>query len=778
MRATLVFQMLLVSILWRVAPLRAVDSPNNNNTQVQPPSTNNRTSVNRTKSLLYLLVLLPYPDLNGGPQPSWSGGPNVLPAIEMAVEDINRKTGILGGYTLDFITGNSGCNVVEKTATSLVKNVFYSGERQPVGIIGPGCSASALHTTPITGKDEVALISAHGAGTPELERDKEKYPYVFGGFASLTSYAKALAGFIEERGWTQIAVLYDASRVAHESAFKEFSKELSSQTVTKIEFSSGIYPTFIPLDQIKEKFLKIVVILAGPELVRQTLCMSYHEGFSFPIHQFLVFERHLSELVREDVSFNYSEKTYFCSKETMLKQVLEGVLLTEYRVSQIDGNFSDTINGTSHNDFTTEYKRRIKLLQENANYMYRESVLESIWGAVWYDLVWAMATALNNAELYEGVDLQTYGLGMKNVTKKIYNQFQALDFEGMSGRISFEGNSTFVQRTVDVHQINNTRSVYVAAINGSNVETVEDGVYAKSEYPIRKPLMHTAATVVVLLLVSVITLALLVTHLLTIKYRSRTAVKGSSPRLQQLAYVGCYLLIVATVSITVPQAFNIGDTVYIVLCHVMNTCFSCGYTLIIGTVCAKTWRLYRIFCHYQKPGKMLADHFLFTIVILLVLVDVVVNVSWAAADHFEILTKNYTENTSDGDAVIVVLTQCTSDYQDALTYAIIGYNVCILLVAVYLAILTRKVHLPQFQTKTVVIHAYVLFLLFGLGIPLKLVLDNHYIWIAMFLATTIFSIMLLFLPPLLSAFTKGRHTRTVHAQMQRPSIISLFSNSS
>ena len=769
MMALVVLTILLMLAVSRVTPLTG--SSDNNSAQVLQTGSGTRINATETKTL-HLLVLLPYPDLKGGLQPSWSGGPNILPAIEMAVEDINRRPDVLDGYTLDLIKGEGGCNIVERTSTGLVENLFHNKDKDPVGIIGPGCSASTLHAAPITGRDELALISAHGASTPKL-KDRDKYPYTLGGFSSLESYAEALAGFIKKRKWTKIAILYEASRVFHKTAFMQISRELSKNTETEMKFSSGIYSSFLPVDQIKDKFLKVTVLLAGPKLVREILCMSYRKGLSFPTHQFLIFERHLPELTRDDVHFDYAGKTYSCSRETMLNEVLEGNLLSEYSVSPNDWNSPSTINGTSYNEFMSEYERRITHCQKDTGYVYRDSITKSIWSALWYDLVWAMALALSNATLYDGIDLQTYGLGMKEVTSKIYNQFQELDFEGMSGRIYFDQNSSFVQRNVDLFQISRGRTNRVAVVKGSHVEEEYKGKYTSSEYPTRIQRMHTAATVVVLILASVAVLALVVTHVLTVKYRLNQVVKGSSPRLQHLAYVGCYLLLVATVTLTVPEAFNIDDNVHTVFCHIMNTCFSCGYTLIIATVCAKTWRLYRIFCHFRKPGKMLADHFLCGAVIILTLVDVAVNTAWASVDHFTINKTESFDYNNDGNVELVIVTTCTSHHRVVWTSAIIGYNVCILFVAVYLAILTRKVHLPQFQTKTVVILAYILFLLFGLSAPLKFILDNQCVWIAMFLLTVLLCILFLFLPPLLTAITNKRQ---VYARTPRPSIITLFSN--
>ena len=119
-------------LLWRV-----FTASSNNDTKQMKVDSFNETQVlaksdgkSTSKKTLYLLVLLPYPDLTGGPQPSWSGGPDVLPAIEMAVEDINRRQDILKDYSLDLIKGDSGCNIIERATRVFVENLFYQRDKQ------------------------------------------------------------------------------------------------------------------------------------------------------------------------------------------------------------------------------------------------------------------------------------------------------------------------------------------------------------------------------------------------------------------------------------------------------------------------------------------------------------------------------------------------------------------------------------------------------------------------------------------------------------------------
>jgi len=96
------------------------------------------------KTALYILALLPYS--NASPcrwYHSWDKGAGILPAAELAIEHINKKSDVLRLYQLHLISGDSGCNVVSKTVVSFVKHVLSATQRV-VGIVGPAVRLQAL----------------------------------------------------------------------------------------------------------------------------------------------------------------------------------------------------------------------------------------------------------------------------------------------------------------------------------------------------------------------------------------------------------------------------------------------------------------------------------------------------------------------------------------------------------------------------------------------------------------------------------------------------------
>ncbi len=98
------------------------------------------------------------------------------------------------------------------------------------------------------------------------------------------------------------------------------------------------------------------------------------------------------------------------------------------------------------------------------------------------------------------------------------------------------------------------------------------------------------------LISSVITAVLVgITHVLTVIYRNYSSVKASSPRLNHFVYAGCYAILFSIATYTVTEVFQSGYGVYSALCNSTVWSVSLGLTIILSTVCAKTWRLYDVF---------------------------------------------------------------------------------------------------------------------------------------------------------------------------------------
>ena len=103
-------------------------------------------------SVLHWLVLVPLPDDTH--EPAFDEGHSIVPAVQLAVRQINEREDILPAHCVEIEIGDSGCDKVSKTAVALVRNLFYNvtaedvkafrQDKQIEGIIGPSCSEASV----------------------------------------------------------------------------------------------------------------------------------------------------------------------------------------------------------------------------------------------------------------------------------------------------------------------------------------------------------------------------------------------------------------------------------------------------------------------------------------------------------------------------------------------------------------------------------------------------------------------------------------------------------
>ena len=143
-------------------------------------------------------------------------------------------------------------------------------------------------------------------------------------------------------------------------------------------------------------------------------------------------------------------------------------------------------------------------------------------------------------------------------------------------------------------------------------------------------------------------------HVVTMVYRNY---KASRPPVQMSTIwhmLDCTYWFVDAMIVTTRDSFPINKQAYGGLCNVSNFTIYAGITLLLGTICAKTWQLYRIFMHLE-PGYFLRSRFLIAFTLLLVSVDIVLCVLWTAIDPMEAQTSPANTSNADKNGKIMLL---------------------------------------------------------------------------------------------------------------------------
>ena len=244
-----------------------------------------------------------------------SDGPDIIPASYLALEMINTRSDILGGYHLELIDGQAGCGaaVLELLERVLVKEIFYS-EKNIVGLVGPRCYDSAERVGLVTAKDGIALVNVHTSSTSILG-NATLYPYSFRTSPSILRFVDAFTALMRHSGWTHIAVLYQ-DNTSFYSVFQDLSIKVKRMKDYTIAFLSILTENYIPLDSMDSSPAHVVLATCDAALAKRLICMVFHKRMLFPKYQWIFLYQKLEDF--SSTEFQYGNKWYSCNKEDML----------------------------------------------------------------------------------------------------------------------------------------------------------------------------------------------------------------------------------------------------------------------------------------------------------------------------------------------------------------------------------------------------------------------------------------------------------------------------
>ena len=395
-------------------------------------------------------------------QPLWDDGPNLLPAAELAVEQINQRKDILCDYTISLLVANSACNLTTHTVVNFVKSFFHSGVHF-AGIVGPACSDAIELVSAITGESDVSILNFHTASSPRLS-NRMRHGYSFGTAGSSHTFVGLLLHLMKRNDWRSVAVLYEESKIFYKTAYSLLVDELPQFfSQGNIVLSVPISAIHLPLSSISSHHVRIIVVLSSADLMRRVLCLinKVYPQLRFPAYQF-VFTPALIYHLHYPMNFTLNNHHYVCSvKETT--QAMEGFLFSHTKLDLVD-NSTVLVSGTTYKEYFEKY-------QEKAN----RYTPRTIWANPAYDAIWSLALALNISipKLNSiGLNLSDYTYGHQDATNIIRDEVVRLKFHGASGNISFDNKTGYTSSTVALHQLIDNASLIIGYYSNSELKII------------------------------------------------------------------------------------------------------------------------------------------------------------------------------------------------------------------------------------------------------------------------------------------------------------------
>ena len=676
-------------------------------------------------------------------QSSYTDGPELLPAIELAVDQINQQQDLLSGYSVNITVANAPCNLENYALVKFVEAFFHSGTRF-AGIVGPTCSDETEVLSAFTGKDVVSTLNFHIASSQRLT-DRSQYGYSFGTVGSTHSEIELFIQLMKRNEWYSVAVLYEESRIVFLSAYSLFVKELDRVFPQgRISLSVPISKVDMPLSLITDHHVRVIFVLSAFDLAAQILCLISRDypQLTYPTYQFVFMEVNSVDAS----SFIYNKRHYECSVRE-ITQIMEGFFISHTQLSQAD-NQTELVSGVTYGNYSKLYGERV-------------NGIPTVWANPTYDAVWSLALALNNSipKLSDiNISLSEYSYGMQQATDIIRDEVVKLSFQGASGYISFNNETGYSNLAVDLHQRVDNDIVLVATYSEheGSLMFLEDGEFVENSFESVEVLVHPALASLCLLLGAVAFILIVIAHIVTLTYHNFPAIRASSYRIGQLAFTGCYFIVVCFICFTAQKVASMSTIDITLLCEIQIWCIPLGLTLILGTVTAKTWRLYCIFVHLKEPGMLLTDKLLVFAVLLLAVVDIVLCAIWTSQFPFSVL---HHETITD-DNMIEVQVECNSDHYHLWFGVLTLYQGLIMFFALILALLTKSIRHKSFKTKSVTLLVYTLTITLYLGLPMYFVLNDgkgftsvnasYAVLSLTYIAVLYLCFTLLFFPPILS----------------------------
>ncbi|GAB1863249.1 Gamma-aminobutyric acid type B receptor subunit 2 [Camponotus japonicus] len=299
---------------------------------------------------------------------------------------------------------------------------------------------------------------------------------------------------------------------------------------------------------------------------------------------------------------------------------------------------------------------------------------------------------------------------------------------------------------------------------------------ARRVFRLRMVTVAPAAFLVITCIASVgVTLAL-VFLAFNLHFRKHKSIKLSSPRLNNMAAVGCGLVYGAVILLGLDDAtLPDSDGYYPTVCKARVYLLSAGFSLAFGSMFTKTYRVHRIFTRSRSgvvKNKLLQDTQLIFLICMLLVIDVVVVTLWVSLDPMQRHLQNLTLEISPQDRGVVYQPQvevCRSQHTNGWLSALYVYKGLLLVVGVYMAWETRHVKIPALNDSQYIgMSVYFVVITSGIVVVLANLMPDRatltFVTItALILASTTATLALLFLPQLANILAGERADPVVHS---------------
>ncbi|XP_006822955.2 gamma-aminobutyric acid type B receptor subunit 1-like [Saccoglossus kowalevskii] len=358
-------------------------------------------------------------------QQGWNGG-GVVPAIEMALSDVNSRTDILAGYELKVVWGDDQC-IPGKSVRLLFEQI--TNKPVKIMILGAGCSTTAqafAGTAPYFNLIQVGASES----SPKLSNIVD-YPSFIRLTGPDTIYNEVRIAIINYYGWKRVATIY------HNMDFfavlnADLVDKLGQNNITIITADTFMDEASNQVRNMINKDARIIIVDAYEPQGKQVLCEAHKQGLYGGQYVWFLIGWYNVEQWRNETDTG-TDCTY-----NELYDVIEGSFIPDK--IRFDESGKPGVSGMTFKEFEERYKAWPSYEMYGPNIAFASG----------YDTAWAAALTLNktsqilaaqnflpNSSYYQK-SLENFTYGDTEMADTFYRIMKNLKFRGVSGEVRFD----------------------------------------------------------------------------------------------------------------------------------------------------------------------------------------------------------------------------------------------------------------------------------------------------------------------------------------------------
>uniref|UniRef100_A0A3Q1IK61 Gamma-aminobutyric acid (GABA) B receptor, 1b n=1 Tax=Anabas testudineus TaxID=64144 RepID=A0A3Q1IK61_ANATE len=579
-----------------------------------------------SKKKLYIGALFP---MSGG----WPGGQACLPAAQMALDLVNKRTDILPDYELELIHYDSMCDPGE--ATKLLYDLLYT---EPIKIVlMPGCSSVSTLVAEAARMWNLIVLS-YGSSSPALS-NRQRFPTFFRTHPSATLHNPTRVQLFQKWKWTKIATIQQTTEV-FTSTLDDLEERVKEAGIEISVRQSFLTDPAVAVKNLKRQDARIIVGLFYETEARKVFCEVFKEK--------LYGKKYVWFLIGwyADNWFKIKDPSINCTVEQMTEAV-EGHVTTEIVMLN-----PETVRGASNltsQEFLAQLMSKLGGKNPEETGGFQEAPLA-------YDAVWALALAFNKTVgplKAKGHRLEDFNYNNRDITSEIYRAMNTSSFEGVSGHVVFDAQGSRMAWTlIEQLQGGSYKKIgYYDSTKGNlswygNDKWIGSGppadqtvVIEEFRYLSQKLFVSVSVFAGLGILLGIVCLTFNI-------YNSNVRyIQNSQPYLNNMTAVGCMMALAAVFPLGI-DGLHVHRRQFPVICQFRLWLLGLGFSLAYGSMFTKIWWVHTVFTKKdeKKDKRKVNQHLepwkLYATVCVLLGIDILSLMIWQIVDPLHITVES------------------------------------------------------------------------------------------------------------------------------------------